>query len=138
MRDTWLRQIVMLATILLVLHAVGAWAYALLGIGAAMAAAALVVAVSIFSGRMAGNGNDAWFVVPTVAFTAVPMAARLWTLFSVEQAWWMRVVEFGPFLLGFAAPVFLLLTVYLALGARRVPAHGESPGRPAAEISGTS
>lgn len=133
MRDTWLRQIVMLATVLLVLHAVGTWAYALLGIGAAMAAAALVIAVSIFSGRMAGKGNDAWFVVPTVAFTAVPMAARLWTLFAVEQTWWMRAIDFGPFLIGFAAPVLLLLTVYLALGARRVPASLQSPGRPAAE-----
>lgn len=133
MRDTWLRQIVMLATVLLVLHAVGAWAYTLLGTGAAMAAAALVIAVSIFSGRMAGKGNDAWFVVPTVIFTAVPMAARLWTLFAVEQTWWMRAIDFGPFLIGFAAPTLLLLTVYLALGERRIPARGQSQGRPAAE-----
>ena len=133
MRDTWLRQIVMLATVLLVLHAVSTWAYALLGIGAAMAAAALVIAVSIFSGRMAGRGNDAWFVVPTLAFTAAPMAARLWTLFAVEQTWWMRAIDFGPFLVGFAAPVLLLLTVYLALGARRPPPRFQSPGRPAAE-----
>lgn len=117
----------MLATVLLVLHAVGAWAYTLLGLGAAMTAAALVVAVSIFSGRMAGKGNDAWFVVPTVAFTAVPLAARLWTLFAVEQTWWMRAVDFGPFVIGFAAPVLLLLTVYLALSARRTLARVESP-----------
>ena len=128
----------MLATVLLVLHAVGAWAYALLGTGAAMTAAALVVAVSIFSGRMAGKGNDAWFVVPTVAFTAVPLIARLWALFAVEQTWWTHLVDFGPFLIGFAAPVLLLLTVYLALGARRVPARFESASRPAAEIPGTS
>ena len=128
----------MLAIVLLVLHGVGAWAYALLGIGAAMTAAALVVAVSIFSDRMAGKANDAWFVVPTVAFTAVPMAARLWTLFAVEQTWWVRVAEFGPFLVGFAAPVLLLLTVYLALGARRVRAHAKSAGELAAEISGPS
>lgn len=137
MRDTWLKQLVMSATVLLVLHAVGAWAYALLGIGAAMTAAALVVAVSIFSGRMAGKGNDVWFVVPTVAFTAVPTAARLWTVLAVEPTWWMRAVEFGPFLIGFAAPVLLLLAVYLALGERRVPARVKSPGRPAAEISGS-
>ena len=138
MRDTLLRQLVMLATVLLVLHAVGAWAYDLLGIGAAITAAALVVAVSIFSGRMAGRGNDAWFVLPTVAFTAVPMAAKLWTLFAVEQTWWVRAVDFGPFLIGFAAPVLLLLAVYLALGARRVPARVESSGQPAAQVSGTS
>jgi hypothetical protein len=128
----------MFAIVLLVLHAVGAWAYAVLGIGAAMTAAALVVAVSIFSGRMAGKGNDVWFVVPTVAFTAVPLAARLWTLFAVEQTWWMRVVEFGPFLIGFAAPVLVLLTVYLALGPQRGSARVTAPGEPAAVTSGTS
>lgn len=89
-----------------------------------MTAAALVVAVSIFSGRMAGKGNDAWFVVPTVAFTAVPMAARLWTVFTVEQSLWMRALDIGPFLIGFAAPVLLLLAVYLALSARRAKQPG--------------
>jgi hypothetical protein len=117
--DTWLRRVVMLAIVLLVLHAVGAWTYAVLGVAAAMAAAALVAAVSIVSGRMAGRGSDVWFVVPTVVFTAVPLAARLWTLFSVEQTWWARAVEFGPFLIGFAAPVLLLLAAYLALGPQR-------------------
>ena len=87
-----------------------------------MTAAAFVVAVSIFTGRMAGKGSDVWFVVPTVAFTAVPMAARLWTLSTVEQTWWMRAVDFAPFLIGFAAPVLLLLSVYPALGARQVTA----------------
>jgi hypothetical protein len=122
----------MLAIVLLVLHAVGAWTYAVLGIGAAIVAAALVVAVSIFSGRMAGKGNDVWFVVPTVAFTAVPLAARLWTLFAVDQTWWTRVVEFVPFLIGFAAPVLLLLTVYLGLNRQRVRARVTAPGEPAA------
>jgi hypothetical protein len=118
--NTWLRRVVMLAIVLLVLHAVGAWTYAVLGVGAAMAAAALVAAVSIFSGRMAGKGTDVWFVVPTAVFTAVPLAARVWALFSVEQTWWTRVVEFGPFLIGFAAPVLLLLTAYLALGRKEI------------------
>ena len=118
----------MLAIVLLVLHAVGEWAYRLLGIGAAMAAAALVVAISIFSGRMAGKGNDAWFVVPTVAFTALPLAAKLWTLFAVEQTWWIRVVEFGPFLIGFAAPVLLLLSLYLGMGPQRAAARATAPG----------
>jgi hypothetical protein len=133
-RDTWFRRILMLAIVLLVLHAVGAWTYAVLGIGAAMAAAAFVVAVSIFSGRMAGKGNDVWFVAPAVAFTAVPLAGRLWTVFAVEQTWWMHVVELVPFLIGFAAPVLLLLTVYLALRPQPMTA----PGEPAAVISGTS
>jgi hypothetical protein len=113
----------MLATVLLVLHAVGAWAYSALGVAAAIASAVMVGAVSVFSARMAGKGNDAWFVVPTVVFTAVPLAGRLWTLFTVEQSWWTRAVEFTPFLIGFAAPVLLLLMAYLELGDRKQTAR---------------
>lgn len=109
----------MLAIVLLVLHGVGTWTYATLGVSAALVAAALVGAVSIFSARMAGlgEGNNAWFVVPTLVFTLLPLAARVWTLAS-EQSWWTRSVEFAPFLIGFAAPVLLLLMAYLELGRR--------------------
>jgi hypothetical protein len=120
MNDSWLRRVVMSATVLLVLHAVGTWAYSALGVAAAIVSALLVGAVSVFSARMAtlGTGNHAWFVVPTLVFTAVPLAARLWTLFAVEQGWWTRTVDFAPFLIGFAVPVLLLLTAYLELGRR--------------------
>jgi hypothetical protein len=118
MNDSWLRGVVMLATVLLVLHAVGAWAYSVLGVAAAIVSAVLVGAVSFFSARMAGKGNNAWFVVPTIVFTAVPLAAGLWGLFAAEQSWWTRAVEFTPFLTGFAAPVLLLLMAYLELGRR--------------------
>jgi hypothetical protein len=116
--DAWLRRIVMLAIILLVLHAVGSWSYSVLGSGAALAAALLVGAVSVFSARMAGSGNDAWFVVPTLLFTALPLAGRLWTLTRTEESWWSRTLEFSPFLIGFAVPVLLLLAVHLQLASR--------------------
>jgi hypothetical protein len=117
--SAWLRGIVMLAIILLVLHAVGAWSYSILGVTAAIASAALVAAVSVFSARMAGfgRGNNAWFVVPTLLFTALPLAARLWTLTRTEESWWMRTAEFAPFLIGFAAPVLLLLVAHLQLAS---------------------
>jgi len=108
----------MLAIVLLVLHAVGTWTYAALGPTAAVVSAALVGAVSIFSARMAGPGNHAWFVVPTAVFTAVPLAGRLWTLLTADLTWWARIVEFAPFAIGFAAPVLLLLAAYLELGRR--------------------
>ena len=131
MNNVWLRRVVVLAIVLLVLHAVGTWAYTALGVAAALAAAALVVAVSIFSGRMAGKGNGAWFLVPTLVFTAVPLAARVWTLFTVEAGWWTRTVEFAPFIVGFAAPVFLLLAAYVELG-RRAPLSYAPPAGVAA------
>jgi hypothetical protein len=116
--DAWLRRLVMLAIILLVLHAVGAWSYSVLGSGAAVAAALLVGTVSVFSARMAGSGNRAWFVVPTLVFTALPLAGRLWTLAHSEQSWWSCTMELAPFLIGFAAPVLLLLGAHLELASR--------------------
>lgn len=108
-----------LATALLVLHAVGAWTYSALGVTSAVASAALVSAVAIFGARMAGRGrNRAWFVVPALVFTALPLAARVATLASHEGSWWTRSVELAPFLIGFAAPVLLLLAAYLGLDRR--------------------
>jgi hypothetical protein len=52
----------------------------------------------------------------------------LWTLLAVDQSWWTRTVELAPFLIGFAAPVLLLLAVYLELGHRaRRSVHAMSP-----------
>lgn len=118
MNDTWLRRVVMAAIVLLVLHAVGTWTYSVLGAAAAIVSAVLVAAVAIVSARMAGRGNNAWFVVPTLVFTALPLGARFWMLLAVEQSGWTRTLEFAPFLIGFAAPVLLLLVAYLELGGR--------------------
>lgn len=125
MSDTWFRRLVMLAIGLLVLHAVGAWTYAALGPAAGIVSAVLVGAVSVFSARMAGRGSHAWFVVPTAIFTAFPLAGRLWTLLALEQSWWMRTMELAPLVIGFAAPVLLLLFAYAALG-RRVPHRADA------------
>ena len=109
----------MLATALLVLHAVGAWTYSALGFTAAIASAALVGMVAIFGARMAGLGrNNAWFVVPALVFTALPLVARVWALASQDGSWWTRSVELAPFLIGFAVPVLLLLAAYLGLHQR--------------------
>lgn len=116
--DAWLKRLVMLAIMLLVLHAVGAWSYSLIGRAAALVAALLVGAVSLFGARLAASGSDAWFVVPTLVFTALPLAGRLWTLTRVDASWWARTVEFSPFLVGFAAPVLLLLAAHFLLASR--------------------
>lgn len=54
--------------------------------------------------------SDAWLR------HAVMAAIVLLVLHAVEGSWWPRAVEFAPFLIGFAAPVLLLLAAYLGLG----------------------
>ena len=89
MSDAWLRRTVILATALLVVHHVGVWAYSTFGVAAALVSAALVVAVSAFSAHRAGNArNDAWFLVPTLLFTLLPLAAKIWAFLVEQKSWW--------------------------------------------------
>jgi hypothetical protein len=120
MSDAWLRRTVVLAIALLVVYQVGVWAYSAFGVAAGLVSAALVAAVSSFSARRAGRepGNNSWFLVPTLLFTLLPLAAKIWTFLTEDKSWWNRAVDFVPFLIGFAAPVLLLLMVYVELKKR--------------------
>jgi len=120
MSDAWIRRLVAAAIALLVIHQVGTWVYAAFGAAAGAVSAAVVAAVSFFSARMAqvGAGNTAWFLVPTLLFTALPLAAKVWNFLTVERGAWDAALDLAPFLAGFAAPVLLLLWVYLALRGR--------------------
>ena len=120
MNDAWIRRLVAAAIALLVIHQVGTWVYAAFGAAAGILSGLLVAAVSFFSARMAqvGAGNTAWFLVPTLLFTALPIAAKLWSFLAVEQSAGDAVLAIAPFVIGFAAPVLLLLWVYLALRGR--------------------
>jgi len=120
--DAWLRRLVVAAIALLVVYQVGTWTYAAFGVVAGILSALLVATVSFFSARMArvGAGNTAWFLVPTLLFTVVPLAAKLWTFHIAEVGWWERIAEIAPFLIGFGLPVLLLLLVYVELRRRTV------------------
>lgn len=118
--DAWLRRLVVTAIALLVIYQVGTWIHAAFGVAAGVLSAVLVAAVSFFSARMAGlgGGNTAWFLVPTLLFTVVPLAAKLWTFHRTEAPWWERAMDLAPFLAGFAVPVLLLSVVYAELRNR--------------------
>jgi hypothetical protein len=119
MGDAWLSRLVVAATVLLVIYQVGTWIHAVFGPLAGVLSAAAVAAVSIFTARMARSASStAWFLVPTLAFTLVPLAAKLWSLHAAQATWWDRLVVLVPFLAGFALPVLLLLLVHGALHRR--------------------
>jgi len=128
--DAWLRRLVVAAIAFLVVYQVGTWIYAAFGLAAGMLSAVVVAAVSFFSARMArlGGGNTAWFLVPTLLFTVVPLAAKLWGLLAVQADAWQWAEALTPFLAGFALPVLLLLAVYAELRDRTRTV----PGRPQA------
>jgi len=118
--DAWLRRLVVAAIALLIVYQIGTWIHAAFGLAAGVLSAALVAVVSFFSARMArlGGGNTAWFLVPTLLFTVVPLAAKLSSLLANESSAWEWTVALVPFLTGFALPVLLLLAVYVELRNR--------------------
>jgi len=127
MSDAWLRRLVVAAIALLIVYQVGTWIYAAFGLAAGVLSAVLVAVVSFFSARMArlGGGNTAWFLVPTLLFTIVPLAAKMSGLLATQSDWWDWTVALAPFLAGFGLPVLLLLAVYVGLRNRtRVAAEG--------------
>jgi MFS family permease len=120
MSDAWLARLVVAAIALLLVYQVGAWIYAAFGVAAGVFSAVLVAVVSFFSARMAraGAGNSAWFLVPTLLFTVVPLAAKAWGLLALQSDGWQWMVALAPFVVGFALPVLLLLAVYAGLRQR--------------------
>ena len=133
MSDAWLRRLVVAAIALLIVYQVGTWIYAAFGLAAGVLSAAMVTAISFFSARMArlGGGNTAWFLVPTLLFTIVPLAAKLSGLLAAQSDWWDWTVALAPFLAGFALPVLLLLVVYVELRNRtRTVADPSEPAVP--------
>lgn len=131
MSDAWLRRLVVAAISLLIVYQVGTWIYAAFGLAAGILSAALLAAVSFFSARMAriGGGNTAWFLVPTLLFTVVPLAAKFSGLLASQADWWDWTAALAPFLAGFALPVLLLLAVYAELRHRTRAAVASSLDR---------
>lgn len=116
------RKLVVASVSCLVLYQVGAWVASAVNGVAGVASAVVVLLVSLASARMAraGVGNTAWFLVPTLLFTVLPLPAKAWGLLvnggSVLD--WLFTV--GPFAVGFAVPVILLTLVYVELRGRSV------------------
>lgn len=121
MELTALRKMVAATIVLLLVYQVGTWIAAFFG-GYSGAAAALAVAVASLVGvRFAGMGarGVTSFVVPSLAFAAVPLAAKVWSALDDPQATWVdHVIAITPLLVGFVVPIFLLLLVYIGLQKR--------------------
>ena len=118
--DTSLRRIVALAIALLLIHQVGMLIAGLWGMAWGAVSALVVAGVTLFSVRLAKSGgrSSAWFLLPTLLFTVVPVLIMLWSLLGQEAGWMDRVVALLPFVIGFVAPVLLLLAAYYELRGR--------------------
>lgn len=125
---------------MLLVYQMGVWLAVLWGAVGATLSTVIVAAVTFFCAYMArvGAGHIGWFLVPTLLFTIIPVAARTWKFFTEERTWWERVVDHAPFLVGFLLPVLLLLVVFVELRRREAAAEKprESDKEPAPADSG--
>lgn len=118
--DTTLRRIIALVIALLLVYQMGALITGLFGMVWGVVSALAVACVTFFATRLAkaGGKGSVWFLLPTLLFTVVPLAITVWGTFAQDVSWMERAAALVPFVLGFAAPVLLLLLVYYELRVR--------------------
>lgn len=129
MRDAVLRQIVGSVLVMLIVYQTGSIITSIVNVTAGSIGAVIVAIITFICARRAntGLGDKAWFLVPIVLFIFLPLAYRVWNLFSLETSSLALVTNFMPLLVGFLLPVFLLLFVYAELRKRTIVNETTSP-----------
>ena len=120
MTDKTLRRIVATVIAMLLIFQIGSLISSLFGMAWGAVSAVVVAGVSFFSARFAkiGGKSSAWFLLPTVLFTIFPLSFTVWKAVTEDKSWLDRAIGFGPFIIGFVAPVILLLIVFYELRRR--------------------
>lgn len=87
------------------------------------ATAIFVAAVTFFCAQRAnaGAGNRIWFMVPAILFTILPLALKVWDLYTSQSSTFTWIVSFTPLFVGFLLPVLLLSLTYAELRKRTRP-----------------
>ncbi|MDD3814521.1 MAG: hypothetical protein PHZ02_07720 [Desulfocapsaceae bacterium] len=122
MSNKTLKYLVATVIIMLLVFQVGTLVANFFGMAWGAGSAVVVMAVSFFSALSARSGgkNSFWFLLPALLFIVLPISFKIWKLMSEDLSWFDRGIRFAPFLLGFGAPVILLLVVYYELRKRNI------------------
>lgn len=120
MSDKTLRYIIASVIAMLLIFQVGTLVTSAFGMAWGAVSAVVVVAVSFFSARLAraGGKGSFWFLLPTFLFIVLPIVFKVRTAMSEDVGWLDHVTRFAPFIIGFGAPIILLLLVYYELRKR--------------------
>jgi hypothetical protein len=120
MSDRTRRFLVAAAISLLLIFQIGTLVSGIFGMAWGIVSSLAVAAVSFLSARLAraGGRSSFWFLLPTLLFTVVPIAATLWSALTADVSWFERLVQLAPFMVGFGLPMIFLLLMYYELRQR--------------------
>ncbi len=120
MSDKALRYIIAAVIALLLVFQIGHLISGLFGLVWGALSALAVGAVSFLSARLAKSGvkSSFWFLLPTFLFTVIPIDFAVWKAMRSDARWLDLVAELAPFIVGFGAPIILLLIAYFELRRR--------------------
>ncbi len=122
MSDKTLRLFIAAVISMLLIYQIGTVIAGIFGMAWGAVSSIVVAAVSFFSARIAraGGKSSFWFLLPTLLFTIIPIAMRIWDAITGTTSWFDRLLSLTPFILSFGAPMVLLLLVYYELRKRTV------------------
>ncbi len=120
MSDRALRYIIAAVIALLLVYQIGHLIAGLFGTAWGALSAVAVGAVSFFSARLAKSGvkSSFWFLLPTLLFIVFPIGFMIWKATRSDARWFDLIAELTPIIIGFGAPIVLLLIVYFELRRR--------------------
>ena len=120
MSDKTLRDIIASVIALLLISQIGTLIAGLFGIIWAVLSAVAVIAVWFFWVRLTkiGGENSFWFFLLTILFTVFPIVFVFMNIMREDINEFDRMVRLAPFIIGFGAPLVLLLIVYYELRKR--------------------
>jgi len=115
------RRLILIVIALLLISEIASQIKAIFGVGPGIIGGVVVAVVQWYFARKAKAHVKyyLYIMVPTVLFTVIPTAIRIWNFFRGEEtAFWQKLWEIGPAFITFILPVFLLLYVYWDLRPR--------------------
>ena len=122
MSDNALRYFVAAAIAMLLVFQIGTLISGIFGAVWGTVSAIVVAVVAFLAARVAraAGKSSMWFLLPILAFTFIPIVLMIWRGFTENTNWFDRMVMLTPFVVGFGAPIILLLLVYHELRKRSV------------------
>ena len=120
MSDKTLRYLIISVIVLLLIFQIGTLISDLFGMLWGALSAIAVLVVLFFSGHLTRTRqeNSFWFFLLIFLFIVVSIILMGWNVMTADVSWFERVVRLTPFIIGFSAPIVLLLIVYHELRKR--------------------